>query len=68
VTELAKAGPVILTRHGKPLAAVKDLSHADWESIALAITRGSSPALKNHAAPTGKKEASALMTFARNSV
>src|SRR5438552_150174 len=36
VANLAKAGPVILTRRGKPLAAVKDLSHSDWESIALA--------------------------------
>jgi hypothetical protein len=36
VAELAKAGPVILTRKGKPLAAVRDLSHADWESVSLA--------------------------------
>jgi hypothetical protein len=36
LAELAKKGPVILTRHGKPLAAVKDLSGSDWESIALA--------------------------------
>jgi hypothetical protein len=33
---LAKQGPVILTRRGKPLAAVKDLSGRDWESLALA--------------------------------
>jgi PHD/YefM family antitoxin component YafN of YafNO toxin-antitoxin module len=36
VVALAKEGPVILTRNGKPLAAVKDLSGSDWESIALA--------------------------------
>jgi len=36
VAELAKDGPVILTRNGKPLAAVKDLSGSDWESVALA--------------------------------
>jgi hypothetical protein len=36
LAELAKRGPVILMRHGKPLAAVKDLSGSDWESIALA--------------------------------
>jgi hypothetical protein len=36
LAELAKKGPVILTRHGKPLVAVKDLSGSDWESIALA--------------------------------
>lgn len=36
VAELAKKGPVILTRAGKPLAAVKDLSGSDWESVALA--------------------------------
>ncbi len=36
VAEMAKAGPVILTRNGKPLAAVRDLSHSDWESISLA--------------------------------
>ena len=27
---------VILTRKGKPLAAVNDLSDADWESVSLA--------------------------------
>lgn len=34
--DLARTGTVILTRNGKPLAAVKDLSHTDWESVALA--------------------------------
>jgi len=36
LTKLAKKGPVILTRKGKPLAAVKDLAGNDWESVALA--------------------------------
>jgi hypothetical protein len=36
VTELARSGTVILTRNGKPLAAVKDLSQSDWESVSLA--------------------------------
>lgn len=36
VAELARSGTVILTRKGKPLAAVKDLSGADWESLSLA--------------------------------
>jgi hypothetical protein len=36
LAELAKEGPVILTRNGKPLAAVKDLSGSDWESVSLA--------------------------------
>ena len=36
VAELAKKGPVILTRRGKPLAAIKDLSGSDWESLSLA--------------------------------
>jgi hypothetical protein len=36
VTELAKEEPVILTRNGKPLAAVRDLSGSDWEAVALA--------------------------------
>ena len=36
VAKMAKNGPVILTRGGKPLAAVKDLSRTDWESISLA--------------------------------
>jgi hypothetical protein len=36
LAELAKDGPVILTRNGKPLAAVKDLSGSDWESVSLA--------------------------------
>ncbi len=33
---MARDGPVILTLNGKPLAAVKDLSGSDWESVALA--------------------------------
>jgi hypothetical protein len=36
LAKLAKDGPVILTRKGQPLAAVKDLSHSDWEAISLA--------------------------------
>jgi hypothetical protein len=32
---LARKGPVILTRKGKPLVSIKDLSGMDWESIAL---------------------------------
>jgi hypothetical protein len=36
VAALAKSGTVILTRDGKPLAAVKDLSGSDWEAVALA--------------------------------
>ena len=34
--ELARGGTVILTRDGKPLAVIKDLSGSDWESVALA--------------------------------
>ena len=36
VAELAKEGAVILTRNGKPLAAVRDLSGSDWEAVSLA--------------------------------
>ncbi len=36
LAELAKQGPVILMRNGKPLAAVKDLSGSDWEAVSLA--------------------------------
>jgi hypothetical protein len=36
LAELARKGPVILTRNGKPLAVAKDLSGSDWESISLA--------------------------------
>jgi hypothetical protein len=36
VAELARSGTVILTRDGKPLATVKDVSHSDWESLSLA--------------------------------
>ena len=36
LAELAKAGAVILTRNGKPLASVNDLSGSDWESVSLA--------------------------------
>lgn len=36
LAKLAKNGPVILTQHGKPLAAIKHLPGSDWESISLA--------------------------------
>ena len=36
VAEMAKQGTVILTRNGRPLVAVKDLSRSDWETISLA--------------------------------
>jgi hypothetical protein len=36
LTRLAKKGPVILTRKGKPLVSVKDLAGKDWEALALA--------------------------------
>lgn len=36
LVELAKQAPVILTRDGKPVATVKDVSGSDWESIAPA--------------------------------
>jgi hypothetical protein len=39
VAELAKSGTVILTRNGKPLVAIKDLSGSDWESLSLANDR-----------------------------
>lgn len=34
--KLAKGQTVVLTRKGKPLAGVKDLSGSDWEAVALA--------------------------------
>jgi hypothetical protein len=34
--ELSKGDTIILTRRGKPLAAIKDLSGSDWESVSLA--------------------------------
>jgi hypothetical protein len=36
LAQMAKAGPIILTRRGKPMAAIKDLSGKDWESLSLA--------------------------------
>jgi hypothetical protein len=33
---LVQTEPVILTRNGKPLATIKDVSGCDWESVALA--------------------------------
>jgi hypothetical protein len=36
LAELAKEGPVVLTRAGHPVVAVKDLSGSDWESVSLA--------------------------------
>lgn len=35
IAKMARGGTVILTRKGKPMAAVKDLSNFDWESVAL---------------------------------
>ncbi len=36
IAQMAKNSPVILTKEGKPLAAVKSLSGKDWESVSLA--------------------------------
>src|SRR5436309_1418220 len=36
IAKMAKNGPIILTRKGKPLVSVKNLSTSDWERIALA--------------------------------
>lgn len=36
LAEIAREQPVILTRKGKPVVAVNDLSGSDWESISLA--------------------------------
>lgn len=36
LARLSKQGPVILTRKGKPLAAVKNLQGSDWEAVSLA--------------------------------
>ena len=36
LAELAKEGPVELTRAGHPVVAVRDLSGSDWESVSLA--------------------------------
>jgi hypothetical protein len=36
VAGLAKEGPVVLTRAGHPVVAVRDLSGSDWESVSLA--------------------------------
>jgi hypothetical protein len=36
LAQLAQREPVILTRQGRPLVVIKNLSGRDWESIALA--------------------------------
>ena len=36
LANMAQKQPVILTRKGKPVVAVRDLSGLDWESISLA--------------------------------
>ncbi len=36
LADLVKEGPVILTRDGEPLVAVRDVSGSDWESVSLA--------------------------------
>ncbi len=36
LADMAKDGTVILTRNGRPLVTVKDVSGSDWESLSLA--------------------------------
>ena len=36
IAEMARGGSVILTRRGKPLATVNDVSGVDWEALSLA--------------------------------
>jgi hypothetical protein len=36
LAELVKDGPLIVTRNGQPLLAVRDVSGSDWESVSLA--------------------------------
>jgi hypothetical protein len=36
LAEIAREQPVILTRKGKPVVSIKDLSGSDWESVSLA--------------------------------
>jgi hypothetical protein len=36
IAELAKAGTIVLTRRGRPLATAKSVAGSDWESVALA--------------------------------
>jgi PHD/YefM family antitoxin component YafN of YafNO toxin-antitoxin module len=36
LAELAENEPVILTRNGEPVAAIRDMSGSDWESVSLA--------------------------------
>jgi hypothetical protein len=36
LAELAKDGPVILTRDGQPWLEFRDVSGSDWESVSLA--------------------------------
>src|SRR4051812_8869461 len=36
LVELVSEGPVILTRGGEPLVAVRDIAGSDWESTSLA--------------------------------
>jgi hypothetical protein len=33
--ELVKQGPVVLTRNGRPLMTVKDVTGSDWEAVSL---------------------------------
>ena len=36
LARMAEKEPIILTRNGQPLVAVKDLSGSDWETVSLA--------------------------------
>ena len=51
---LARRQPIILTRGGKPVVAVKDLSGSDWESVSLVNDRNS---IVESRVPTAVREA-----------
>jgi hypothetical protein len=36
LAKMAEKEPVILTRKGQPLVAIKDISGSDWETVSLA--------------------------------
>jgi PHD/YefM family antitoxin component YafN of YafNO toxin-antitoxin module len=36
LTAIAREQPVVLTRNGKPVVTIRDVSASDWESVSLA--------------------------------
>ena len=65
LAELAKEEPVVLTRAWPPVAAVRNLSGSDWESVSLASNPKFMALIEESHGPIEIREASAWKTSPR---